>query len=404
MKRLYRLLRSMPFANALLAAVALCCGLSSLLPQGKELSYYAQTYPRAYLFIYRSHLYDVFKSWYFILLVALLCLSLLLCTLSMLRRALRPPRAGIEGAAALPNTEEYGTGDLEALRRYMASIRCREERIGESFVFHKNAIGRWGTFLVHLSILLTVIFGAMALTLPRVQDLGCRPGESIRLDDGTEIFVDDFSMYNAGGKLDYTSTIRIALSDGRSAGPQEIRVNYPMTFGGCKVFQWTYGAEGLVSVRSLTDGSVERFTLDKGDRLSVDNGNYLDYYGLYEATPEDSEEESFVFYQLRAVSNGEYREPQELRPGESLTLADYEFSFLDPYYPGLRIKTMPVRAANPLLEAAFVLLLAGLFICFYLQPVLVKADETGYTVAGGRSERLRMELHRRFAREKEEET
>ena len=63
MKRVLNFLRSMPFANALLVGVALCCGLSSLLPQGKELPYYAETYPRAYLFIYRTHLYDVFKSW-----------------------------------------------------------------------------------------------------------------------------------------------------------------------------------------------------------------------------------------------------------------------------------------------------------------------------------------------------
>ncbi len=399
-----QILRSMRFANALLAAVALCCALSSLLPQGKALPYYAETYPRLYTLIYRAQLYDVFRSWYFLLLVGLLCLSMLVCTASMLRRALRDSRGALERAAALPNTEQLDAAGLEKLRLYMASIRCREEKIGETYVFHKNGFGRWGTFLIHLSILLTVIFGAMALYLPRVQDLGCRPGESIRLDDGAEIFVDSFSMYDAQGRLDYASVVRITLPDGRSAGPQEIRVNYPMTFGPYKVFQWTYGAEGLVSVKSLSGGEEERFTLDRGDRLSLDTDTYLEYYGLYEATPEDDPDGAYVFYQIRAVRDGVYENAREIRPGESLTLGGFSFSFLDPYYPGLRIKTMPVRAANSLLEAAFVLMLVGLFISFYLQPVLVRADETGYAVAGPRGEKMRLELRRRLGQEKEEQT
>ena len=402
MKRILHFLRSMRFANLLLAAVALCCGLSSLLPQGRELPYYAETYPRAYSLIYRTHLYDVFKSWYFILLVALLCLSLLVCTLSMLRRALRGGRDEITRAAALPDTEPLGEGELEKLRLYMASIRCKEERVGESYVFHKNGFGRWGTFLIHLSILLTVVFGAMALYLPRVQDESCRPGASITLEDGARIAVDSFSLYNDAGQLDYASVIRITLPDGRQSEPQEIRVNYPMTFGPYKVFQWTYGAEGAVLARAA-DGASDFFELDKGSVLAIDAANRIEYYGLYEATPESGEGESYVFYQLSLLRDGVYEEGLELRPGESLSLGGVVFEFLDPYYPGLRIKTMPVRAANSLLEAAFVLMLVGLFLCFYLQPVLVKADGKGWTAAGPRGEKMRMELLRRFPQEKEEQ-
>ena len=395
----------MRFANILLALVALLCGVSSLLPQGNELAYYAQNYPRLYPLIYRAQLYDVFRSWYFILLVALLSLSMLACTASMLRRALRSGRGAVEKAAALPNAEALDAAGLEKLRLYLASIRCKEEKIGQSFVFHKNGFGRWGTFLIHLSILLTIAFGAMALYLPQVTDRSCWPGETLTLEDGTQIAVDSFSMYNAEGQLDYASVIRITLPDGRSAGPQEIRVNYPMTFGKYKVFQWSYGAGGAVSARSLSTGGTDRFTsLDSGSVLSIDEKNLIEFLGVYEATPTDGSEEKFVFYQVRTVRDGVYEDAAEYRPGESVTLGDVEFTFLDPYYPGLRIKTLPVRAANSLLEAAFVLMLVGLFICFYLQPVLVKADEKGYTVAGPRAEKLRLELRGRLAGEKEAQT
>ena len=403
MKRLLTRLRSMRFANALLIAVALLCGLSSLLPQGNELPFYAENYPRLYPLIYRAQLYDIFHSWYFILLMALLCLSMLACTAGMLRRALRSGgRETIEKTAALPNAEELDAEGLEKLRLYMASIRCREEKIGDAYVFHKNGFGRWGTFLIHLSILLTVIFGAMALYLPKVTDRICYPGESITLEDGTRIFVDSFSMYDETGTIDYASVIRMTLPDGRSAGPQTIRVNYPMTFGKYKVFQWNYGAEGSVSARRLSTGGTDRFSaLDSGSVLALDEQNRIEFLGVFEATPQDGGDERFVFYQVRVVRDGVYENAAEYRPGESITLGDVEFTFLDPYYPGLRVKTMPVRAANSLLEAAFVLMLAGLFLCFYLQPVLVKADEKGYTVAGPRAERLRLELRGRLSREKE---
>ena len=405
MKKVLRVLRSMRFANILLALVALCCGVSSLLPQGRELAWYAENYPRIYGLIYRAQLYDMFRSWYFVLLMALLCLSMLACTAGMLRRALRAGKGELEKAAVLPDAEPLDAAGLEKLRLYMASIRCKEERIGESFVFHKNGFGRWGSFLIHLSILLTVLFGAMALYLPKVTDQSCYPGETITLEDGAQIAVDSFSMYNAEGQLDYASVIRITLPDGRSAGPQEIRVNYPMTFGPYKVFQWSYGAEGAVSARNLVSGGTDLFSsLDRGSVLSIDEDDRIEFLGVYEATPQTEGDEGYIFYQVRTVREGVYENAAEYRPGETLTLGDVEFTFLDPYYPGLRIKTMPVRAANPLLEAAFVLMLVGLFLCFYLQPVLVKADEKGYTVAGPRSEKMRLELKGRLGQEKEART
>ena len=51
MKKVFSVLRSMRFANLLLALVALLCGLSSLLPQGRELPFYAENYPQTYTLI-----------------------------------------------------------------------------------------------------------------------------------------------------------------------------------------------------------------------------------------------------------------------------------------------------------------------------------------------------------------
>ena len=105
-------------------------------------------------------------------------------------------------------------------------------------------------------------------------------------------------------------------------------------------------------------------------------------------------------YQIRVIDHGMVMpKASYLAVGESVTVGDYTYSFLDPYYPGLRVKQMPFPYANSLLEAAFVLMLLGLFLCFYLRPVLIKADEQGYTVAGPRPERVRMEIRQALQRE-----
>ena len=344
----------------------------------------------------------MFSSWYFVLLMGLLCLSLLVCSVRMFQRTLKSSREDVQKAAALPNAERLEPGQLEQLRRWAASRRCREEQIGESFVFHKNRVGYWGLFLLHISVLLVVLFGVFALAMPRVTDLDCRPGESVSLEDGTEIAVESFSMNNDSGQLDYASRIQIILPDGQRSASQEIKVNYPMTFGRVKVFQWTYGVSPAVLTRSKLDGSEQHFDLDKPAFLSEDGFTGVQYLGTFEAEDQDDPAaEAQVFYQIRVVSNGVTMPDMSVTPGETVTVGDWEFIFQNPYYPGLRVKEMPFPYANSLLEAAMVLLLLGMFLCFYLRPVVVRADETGYTVAGPRPDKLRLELRKLLQKEEE---
>ena len=48
--------------------------------------------------------------------------------------------------------------------------------------------------------------------------------------------------------------------------------------------------------------------------------------------------------------------------------------------------------ANALLIAAFVLLILGLYISFFMPPVLVKVDGQGYAVGGPKPEGIRIKL------------
>ena len=81
MKKLGKFLRSMRFGIILLCLIAALSVAGSLLPQGREMGFYAQNYPDYHGLILLLQLDDIFSSWYFVLLMSLLALNLTLCSL-----------------------------------------------------------------------------------------------------------------------------------------------------------------------------------------------------------------------------------------------------------------------------------------------------------------------------------
>lgn len=415
MRKIFNFLRSMRFGIILLALIAVCSLLGSVIPQGREVAWYAQNYGSFHGVILLLRLNRVFGSWYFILLLALLCLNLTLCSVLRVRAVVKGGKNAAVKASELKDTVLLTDEGLERLRLYMASVHCKEEKVGEALVFHKNSIGRYGTFITHLAILLTVIFGAAALYLPQVTDRTCLPGESVVMEDGTEIFVDSFSIENADGELDFTSKIRVRLPDGRQSGSESVRVNYPMGFGQYKIYQQTYGTAASITVTNQENGGTDDFTLTETVFLSADGLNGLWYEALYPGCIRDPSGNVTLItsttgrytdpvYQVMTASDGVYT-PVLAFPGESIQVGELVFSFNDPVeYPGLRIKKTPA-AVNALLCAAFALMIAGLFITFFMPPVLVKADKDGCAVGGTKPEGMRMELRellKDYEREEEE--
>ena len=402
MKKLWRFLRSMRFGILLLLLIALCSVLGSVIPQGKEVAWYAQTYQQVHGWILLLGLNRVFQSWYFIALLVLLCLNLSLCSLLRIRRVVKEGNGEIEQAAAWPIQTPLTAEEAERVRTHLRAIRSREESINGVSVWHKNRIGRYGSFITHLSILLVVIFGALALYLPRVTDRSCMPGESLTMEDGTEIYVDSFAIEDESGSLDYNSWIRVTLPDGRESGLKQIKVNYPLSFGNYKIYQQTYGTAGSITVNNLDTGGTDTFSLTDTVFLSADGRDGLWYDALYPGYIE-SEDGSVTLitstsghytdpvYHITLAAQGEYT-PVLAFPGESLTVGNLRYDFNGPVeYPGLRIKYTP-GAVNLLLLLSFLLMIAGLYITFFLVPVLVKLDETGCTVGGPKPEGLRMEI------------
>ena len=101
------------------------------------------------------------------------------------------------------------------------------------------------------------------------------------------------------------------------------------------------------------------------------------------------------------ISGGVYT-PTLAVPGDSLEVLGLRYDFNAPVdYPGLRIKRTP-PLANALLVAAFTLMILGLFVTFFMEPVLVKVDAEGCAVGGPKPERLRLELEESTAPDRKE--
>ena len=391
MKKVIGFFRSMKFGMILLVLVIACSVAGSLIVQQGETMEYVRRYGAdAAQLIMALGLDDVFSAPYFIVLMAALCLNLTLCSIVRLPRTIRAAaalRGQAHRAIALEPLEEEQAKKLCAFfekRHY----RC-EEKDGDR-VYTKNMAGFYGSFLTHLSFLLILIIGAAAVMTADVRDQVVMPGETLTLEDGTMITVERFQIEDETGTLDYASVLTAASADGKRQKQQEIRVNEPLSFNGYKIYQQTYGTAGAVRIANLTNGIEEDMLLTESCFLTLDGRNGMFFQALYPGYVQ-AEDGSVTLvtstsgayedpvYDILSVSGG-VTTPVLAFPDETLTIGDVSFTLLDPVsYPGLRIKHMHTEILG-MLYATFVLIVAALYLCFFMVPVAVKVTESGYAV------------------------
>ncbi len=391
----------MTFGLILLGLIVVCSVIGSLIVQNGEPMTYVRYYPDYYQIIFALQFDHIFTSWYFILLSALLCLNLILCSVIRISRISKQKPAAYDAAFAPVPEGNADSEQLEKIKEKLESMHCRREERNGVTVYSKNDIGWYGSFLTHLGLLLTIVLFGAAMYLPKVSDQSCYPGDSLILDDGTRIQVGSFRIEDETGRLDYTSTVNIILPDGRESGMKEVSVNHPLSMGRYKVYQQTYGTIG--KIRAERNGSADEFYLESKDFLSADGRNGIWFDELYPGFITDSEGRSTLI----ESTSGHYENPVYVFtlmldgsadmmmafPGDVIEVKDLTFTFLDPVeYPGLRIKRTPAMI-NPLLLAAVLLMTLGLYLAMFAQPVIVAVGNSGYAVRGPKPEGIQYEIN-----------
>ena len=389
MKKVISFLRSMKFGMILLILVIVCSLAGSLIVQQREPMEYVNRYGAdAAQLILLLGLNDVFSAPYFFVLMGALSLNLILCSIVRLPR-IRRAKASLLMQSEKSSADTPLEGDqAKKLCAYFEKRHYRRKANSQRTIYYKNSVGFYGSFFTHVSFLLILVVGAAAVMAADVCDQVVMPGETLTLEDGISIRVDSFQIVDETGLLDYAS--ELTASDGNESVSTVIRVNEPLNFRNYKIYQQTYGTAGAVRITNHLTGISEDMVLQESCFLTLDGKNGMFYQALYPGYVQDADGSVTLItstsgaytdpvYDILSVSNG-VTTPVLAFPNETLTIGDVSFTLLDPVsYPGLRIKHMPMEILI-LLYATFVLMVAGLYLCFFAVPLAVVIEKEGYAI------------------------
>jgi len=280
-------------AIVLLLMLAAAAVVGSLLPQRPvsplRVAAYQVDHPFFGSFFNAIGAFDVFGSWWFALITALLFVSLIACLLprsrAMLRAARQRPVHARELDAFPSFTELHVQAEpADATRGAAVALRRRRFRVetdpgAGAVAAEKGALRELGSLAFHwafLLLLVAVIIGkgtgyvghativeGDTWTDARLNYNGdLRTGRFFRDDfSGTRITLVDYqdAYRTTGIPMDFTSQVHLERPDGQAADAT-VRINHPVVFNGIRIYQYGFGWAADVSIhrgsRVVYDGAV----------------------------------------------------------------------------------------------------------------------------------------------------
>lgn len=363
MKKVWQFARSMRFGVILLTAIGVLCVLATVFDMEV-----------------------IYHSWYFVVLFALLCVNLLLCSV------IRVKNIGAQKRSLLQRAGESELQIPMPAERQQDWLKRRRFREQDGGVYLRCGAGFFGSFITHVALMLLLAAAVCNFTLAQKSDYSIFVGESATLEDGTVLRVDDFAAKDENGSLQYRSSIHAVLPDG-SEQDEAVRVNYPAHIGKYKIYQQNYSNAAVIGVRTGIDEPEELVRLDDSAFLSLDGENGLYYITMYGNVIEDeagvavsaSPELINPAYEVQLV-NREGGESGLVYPGTTLEAGGIYFTMCEPEsYPGLLVKSQPEWTLW-FLYLSFALMLLGLYLCFFHVPVSAVPDGKKAIFVAGRKD------------------
>jgi cytochrome c biogenesis protein len=445
--RLWRLLSSVRFAILLISVISLGVLAGTLVMQAPADVAASQTSFDAWLARPRAKygepwasifgaldLYRVFSSLWFRSLLAVLTLSVVVCTVnrmpgitaSVRRPVVRAParlferaplRAEFEygvssrsGGAAVADGSAGTAGRITAEQaqlqaaKVLGARRFRtihwEDGEARAVFADKNRFGKYGTFLNHIGIV--AILGAAVLgsafgwredgfMVPEgsTREVGRGTGLAVR-NDG---FVDEY--YPTGGAKDYRSDL-VLLREGQEVARKTIRVNDPLEYAGVRFHQAFFGPaavmratdqngavvydDGVALGYEFTGGGLSR----NGGFFTLGSRNGLPTLAVYVLVPSNQLREPDPDIPAGSVRL-ELFEPRQARPtvietlpqGQPKDILGYTFEFVrERQFSGIQVAYNPAVAW---IWVACALMVLGTMAVFYfpLRRIWVRAEPAG---------------------------
>jgi cytochrome c biogenesis protein len=272
-----------------LCSLALTSVIGTIIPQNKPGNWYADEYgATAAQFIQILDIHDMYGSWWFLLLLGLLCANLIICSVDRFpvawrlitadQLAVTPDRIrkmGFHDSWSSPSSPQLSADTISSELK-KAGWQPASRQAGDAVLLFagKGAWSRLGVYVVHLSIL--IIFGGAVIgnlfgfkgtiMLPEKESTGkiFAFGTSEPIDLGFEVECDAFAVdyYPNGMPKEYKSVLIVREKD-KEVRREEIEVNKPMTHRGITFYQSSYQAyqDFIVSIVIGPEKTGKVFTI-----------------------------------------------------------------------------------------------------------------------------------------------
>ncbi|RII29148.1 MAG: cytochrome c biogenesis protein ResB [Geobacter sp.] len=300
---------SLKLSISLLILLALTSIIGTVIPQVPNIpEEYIQSLSQTKVQLYdKIGFFDMYHSWWFILLLYLLTVNLIACSIKRLPRVWKivsEPTLVMDESfeKSLSLTHEIKLkGDGANVKEKMVSFLTSEfakpvitEVDGTCHLFaQKTPYSRLGVYVVHLSIIIIFIgaiigsyFGYKGFVTivegQSVDSLTSRSGKTIPLGFALKCEKFTVSFYDTGAPKEFKSILTV-LENGQPV-PGYINiptiVNSPLTYKGITFYQSSYGSasEGGTfhfTVRSRKGGAPVKLTARQGDKVQLPGGGTM---------------------------------------------------------------------------------------------------------------------------------
>lgn len=395
-RKLFFFLCGMQFSLILLTIIVAACVAGSVLPQQAAESTYTTLYGTAGAkAILALQLNDVFHCGWFVVLAALLCLNLLLCSVLRFPQVWNKWRGSYtlekrlinkDASFSLPAPEGVQL-DLTRLGYKDAGYKITPEVVHEATDYQyarRNTYGVWGSWLCHLGMLLVIVGFAAGQALSQEWVVYGIPGSTQPIgDSGYFLTIDDFEVALREDYTveQYTATLTVGNMTTAETVHGTASVNHPLSAFGMSLYQDSTGWANYVDI--TCDGDLVKQDLICAGELTYPdqlptlmlqlNKFYPDFVqtadgSLYTATPICNNPYALysLYYQRQMLAMN------VVPMGQEIVVDRFGFTLRDPVqYTLIVIKTDPTAWFVAL---AALVMLAGILLAFYCRPYELWTD------------------------------
>ena len=259
-KNLILKISSLRFAILLIIFIAISSSLGTLIPQGETEQNYLDVFNQTPIFgfingekILRLQLDHVYTSFWFLLLLILLCISLAACSF---RRQIPSLKASLKwidyknekkfdnlkltSACQVNEDKDYIKRADELLKKRGWNTSKFQNRISA----RKGLFGKLGPIIVHIGLIILLIGSSYGSFISQSKEQYLVPGESLNLinestNSKATIKLEEFLIEreNDGIPKQFISKLNFFSSDPRINEIKTTKVNHPIRFRGLTIYQ-----------------------------------------------------------------------------------------------------------------------------------------------------------------------